>query len=228
MGNENHKPSSRNAFFSSLAALALVSSVPSAASAVEVAWVGARAGTGGVGGEIGVRIIPTIVVRGIVQGFDQDYSQTISGIAYKGMGSLGSYGAQVDFRPPLLPFYATAGIFSNNNGFDFTATPTGNVNIGGVVYSGSQVGTLTSKAKFDDVAYFGGLGLKLGLGPIEAALEGGIYYQGDPVVAFTASGPLATNPAFLADLNREKARIVDKLDEAKYWPMVTLHARWKF
>jgi hypothetical protein len=145
LGNANHKPTSHCAISARLAALALVFSVPSAASAVEVAWVGARAGTGGVGAEIGVRIIPTIVVRGIVQGYEQDYNQTISGIAYKGTGSLGSYGAQIDFRPPVLPFYATAGIFSNNNGFDFTATPTGNVNIGGVVYAGTQVGTLTIK-----------------------------------------------------------------------------------
>lgn len=228
LGNSLQGAFSRKTMLVAFATTSLLASMPNAASAMELAWVGARAGTNGLGGEVAVRIIPTIVVRGIVQGYDADYKQTISGIAYSGTGSLGSYGAQVDFRPPVLPFYATAGIFSNNNGFDFTATPTGNVNIGGTVYTGSQVGTLTSKAKFDDVAYFGGLGLKLGLGPIEAALEGGIYYQGDPVVGFSASGPLATNPAFLADLNREKAKIVDKLDDAKYWPMVTLHARWKF
>lgn len=228
MDNSKRKHILQTSILLGLSALTMATFAPSTASAVEVAWVGARAGTGGVGAEVGVRIVPTIVVRGIVQGYDQDYNQTISGIAYRGKGTLSSFGAQVDFRPPVLPFYATAGIFSNNNGFDFTATPTGNVNIGGVVYAGNQVGNLTSKAKFDDVAYFGGLGLKLGLGPIEAALEGGIYYQGDPVVAFSATGPLATNPAFQADLNREKAKIVDKLDEAKYWPMITLQARWKF
>jgi hypothetical protein len=157
-----------------------------------------------------------------------DYNETIDGIAYTGQADLGSFGAQIDFRPPLLPVYATAGIFSNNNGFDFTATPTGSVTIGNTTYQGSQVGTLTSKADFEDIAYFGGLGLKFGLGPVEAALEGGVYYQGDPNVVFTASGPLATNPAFQADLAREKDAIVDKLDSARYWPMITLQARWKF
>jgi hypothetical protein len=206
----------------------IMSTLPVSAFAIEPAWVGARAGTGGLGGEVGVRIIPTIVVRGIAQGYQFDYNETIDGIAYSGQADLGSIGAQIDFRPPLLPFYATAGIFSNNNGFDFTATPTGSVTIGTTVYQGSQVGTLSSRANFDDIAYFGGLGLKFGLGPLEAALEGGVYFQGDPNVAFTASGPLATNPAFQADLEREKAAIVDKLDEAKYWPMVTLQARWKF
>jgi hypothetical protein len=211
-----------------LALTAIVASFPAAAFAIEPAWVGLRGGTNGLGGEVAVRIIPTVVVRGIAQGYDFNYDQTISGIAYNGKMELGSIGAQVDFRPPIVPFYATAGIYSNNNQFDFTATPTGSVNVGSATYQGSQVGTLTSKATFEDVAYYGGVGLKLGLGPIEAALEGGIYYQGDPNVIFTASGPLATNPAFLADLEREKAKIVDELDKAKYWPMITLHARWKF
>jgi hypothetical protein len=201
---------------------------PVCAMAIEPAWVGARAGTNGVGAEIGVRIVPTIVVRGIAQGYDFNYDQTISGIAYKGKMELGSFGAQVDFRPPILPFYATAGLYSNNNQFNFAATPSGNVTVGNTSYQGSQVGTLTSKATFEDVAYYGGLGLKLGLGPIEAALEGGVYYQGDPTVVFSASGPLATNAAFQADLAREKAKIVDELDNAKYWPMITLQARWKF
>jgi hypothetical protein len=217
--------------FSSLCAIvatSFASCIPAAAFAIEPAWVGARAGTGGLGAEVGVRIIPTIVVRGIGQGYSFDYKETISGIAYSGTADLGSFGAQVDFRPPLIPFYATAGIFANNNKFDFSATPTGTVNVGTTTYQSSQVGTLTSKATFDDVAYFGGFGLKLGLGPIEAALEGGIYYQGDPNVVFAASGPLASNPAFQADLEREKAKIVDKLDNAKYWPMITLQARWKF
>jgi hypothetical protein len=211
-----------------LALTAIAFSFPAVAFAIEPAWVGLRAGTNGLGGEVAVRIIPTVVVRGIAQGYNFSYDQTISGIAYNGNMELGSFGAQVDFRPPIVPFYATAGIYSNNNQFDFTATPTGTVNVGGATYQGSQVGTLTSKATFEDIAYYGGVGLKLGLGPIEAALEGGIYYQGDPNVIFTASGPLATNPVFQADLEREKAKIVDELDKAKYWPMITLHARWKF
>ncbi len=203
-------------------------SFPIAAQAMEPAWVGLRAGTNGYGGEVGVRIVPTIVVRGVAQGASFDSNQTISGIDYKGTLKLGSIGAQIDFRPPVIPFYATAGLYANNNQIDLTATPTGTINIGGAVYQGSQVGTLASKTTFNDIAYYGGLGLKFGLGPVEAALEGGIYYQGDPNVIFSASGPLATNPAFQADLTREKAKIIDKLEYAKYWPMVTLQARWKF
>jgi hypothetical protein len=201
---------------------------PAFAMAMEPAWVGARVGTNGLGAEVGVRIIPTIVVRGVVQGYDLDYDRTISGIAYKGKLSLGSIGAQIDFRPPLLPFYATAGVYSNNNKYNFAATPSGSVNVGNATYQGAQVGTLTSKANFEDIAYYGGLGVRMGLGPVEAALEAGLNYQGEPNVNFTASGPIATNAAFQADLARESRKIVNELDNAKYLPMITLTTRWKF
>ncbi|CAN1550940.1 hypothetical protein MCEMIH15_02166 [Caulobacteraceae bacterium] len=70
--------------------------------------------------------------------------------------------------------------------------------------------------------------MKLELGPIETALEAGVYYQGDPNVLYTSTGLLASNPSFQADLALETAKIVDELDAARYWPMVTLHGRYKF
>ncbi|WP_395780205.1 hypothetical protein [Aquidulcibacter sp.] len=210
-------------------ALALMSALsPVAAFAIEPAWVGVRAGTNGVGGEVGVRILPTLVLRGVAQGYDYGYDQTIDDIAYDGTMKLGSYGLQADFRPPVVPFYLTAGIFANDNQFDLVATPATNVVIGNTTYTPAQVGTLSTKATFDDIAYFVGAGLKLELGPIETALEAGVYYQGDPQVVYTSTGLIASNPAFQADLALETAKIVDELDAARYWPMVTLHGRYKF
>ena len=216
-------------FTTAFSAIALMSALsPVAAFAIEPAWVGVRAGTNGVGGEVGVRILPTFVVRGVVQGYDYGYDQTIDDIAYDGTMKLGSYGLQADFRPPVVPFYLTAGIFANDNEFDLVATPATNVVIGNTTYTPAQVGTLNTKATFDDIAYFVGAGLKLELGPIETALEAGVYYQGDPQVVYTSTGLVASNPTFQADLALETAKIVDELDAARYWPMVTLHGRYKF
>jgi hypothetical protein len=201
---------------------------PAQAFAIEPAWVGVRAGTGGLGAEVGVRIIPTVVVRGIIQSYEYDYDVDIDDIAYTGSLNLGSFGAQVDWHPPVVPFYLTAGLFSNNNDIDLTATPIGSVTIGNTVYTGAQIGTLSGTSEFEKTAIYGGLGLKFGLGPIEAALEGGVYYQGSPQTNLTVSGPIASNPAFQADLAREVAKVTDELDSAKYWPMITLQARWKF
>ncbi len=212
--------------FSAFALLSAFS--PVAAFAIEPAWVGVHAGTNGIGGEVGVRVLPTIVIRGVVQGYDYGYDQTIDDIAYDGTLKLGSYGLQADFRPPVVPFYLTAGIFANDNQFDLVATPASNVVIGNTTYTPSQVGTLNTKATFDDIAYFLGAGVKLELGPIETALEAGVYYQGDPNVVYTSTGLLASNPSFQTDLALETAKIVDELDAARYWPMVTLHGRYKF
>ncbi|MEN9855847.1 MAG: hypothetical protein RLZZ157_973 [Pseudomonadota bacterium] len=222
------KPATKTRLPLQLLAFSALCLTPSLSQAMELAWVGARAGSNGYGGEVAVRILPTLVVRGIAQGGSLSHDENISGVDYSGNLDLGSFGAQIDFRPPLIPFYATAGIYSNSNQIDLTATPSGSVIIGNTTYKGSDIGTLTAKAEYEDVAYFGGLGLKLGLGPVEAALEAGVYYQGEPNIAYAASGPLATNAAFQADLAREKTKIADELDNTKYWPMVTLHARWTF
>ena len=137
-----------------ISALALMSALsPAAAFAIEPAWVGVRAGTNGVGGEVGVRILPTIVLRGVVQGYDYGYNQTIDDIAYGGTLKLGSYGLQADFRPPIVPFYVTAGIFANDNQFDLVATPATSVMIGNTSYTPAQVGTLNTKATFDEIAF---------------------------------------------------------------------------
>lgn len=211
-----------------LTALAPVLLAAAPAAAVEVAWVGARAGTLGVGGELGVRILPTLVVRGIVQGGDSGYDQSIDGIDYAGSADLGSFGAQLDWRPPFSPLFISAGIFANSNEISLDATPTGTVQIGSGSYAAAQVGTLTGAASFDERALYGGLGLEFSIGPLAAVLEGGVYLQGDPAITMRATGPLGSNPAFINDLNQEIRAIEDELDSARYWPAITLQGRWKF
>lgn len=211
-----------------LAAFAAAAILPSTAHAIEPAWVGARAGTLGLGAEVGVRIVPMVVVRGIGQGGSLDYDRTIDGIAYSGSLNLSSFGAQVDFRPAFFSGYVTAGIYANQNDIDLRATGTGTITIGNTTYNAADVGTLTGAAKFDKQALYGGLGVEFSLGPIAAVLEGGVFFQGAPDVAFAASGPIASNPAFAADLVRETAQVADKLDALAYWPALSLQARWKF
>lgn len=201
---------------------------PVCAFALEPAWVGVRAGSNGAGGEVGVSLTPNIVLRGVVQGYDYQDNQTIDDIAYDGTLKLGSYGVQLDLRSDHTPFYLTGGIFANDNQVNLVATPASNVVVGTTTYTPAQVGTLNTVAKFDEVAYFLGAGVKMDIGPIETALEAGVYYQGDPQATSTATGLLATNPAFQTDLAAETAKIVDELDSARYWPMVTLMGRYKF
>lgn len=195
---------------------------------LDPAWVAARGGTLGAGGEFAVQIVPTLTVRAIGQGYSFDYNESLDGVDYAGSLDLGSLGAQLDFRPPLSPIYVTAGVFANNNGLDLRATPAAAVQIGSNTYSPAQLGTITTKADWGDQALYAGLGMELSLGPVSAALEGGLYYQGEPSVTFAASGPAAQSAQFLTDVVREQDRIADELDTLRYWPAVTITARWKF
>ncbi|MCU0881577.1 MAG: hypothetical protein MUF14_02785 [Hyphomonadaceae bacterium] len=212
-----------------LACLAALTLMPRAASAfvMDPAWVAARGGSLGVGGEVAIQIVPMITLRGIGQGFDLDYNETVDGIAYRGTMELGSLGAQVDVRPPLSPLYLTVGTYANNNALAMTATPSAPVQIGGTTYSPAQIGTITTDVDFGDQAFYGGLGVELSLGPISAALEGGLYYQGEPDVRFATTGT-AGGSTFNADVLREQAQIADELDKLRFWPAITLTARWKF
>jgi hypothetical protein len=201
---------------------------PVAAMATEPAWVGLRAGSGGIGGELAIEVTPNVVLRGVGQAYDYGYDTTIDGIAYDGTLKLGSYGLQADYRFDSSPFYLTAGIFANDNKFDLVATPTTNVTVGNTTYTPAQVGTLTTHAKFDEVAYFLGAGVTFNAGAFETALEAGVYYQGKPSVTSSATGLVATTPSFQADLAVESAKVVDELDAARYWPMITLQGRYTF
>ncbi len=210
----------------SVASIAILLS--SNANAIELEQISVGGGTLGAHAEIGFEIVPTIVLRGAINKYDYDYSDTIDGIKYDGQIGFGSFGAQIDFHPPLIPLYVTAGIYKNDNEFNLQAVPTGTYSIGNNTYSGAQVGTLNTNVSFDDKALYGGIGLEFQLGPIAAVLEGGVYYQGAPNVAMTATGPIANDANFIADVNREINAAKDDLDKAKYWPAVTLMGRWKF
>lgn len=223
------KPSKKNSkiLFGAIIGIGILGAA-SSVSAQGLEQVSVRGGSLGLGAEIGVEIVPTVVLRGIVNNYDYGYKKNVDGISYDGTLGLGSYGAQVDFHPPLMPLYLTAGLYKNDNNINMNAVPQGTFNIGGTNYTGAQIGTLNSKVSYGETAIYGGAGLEFAIGPLAAVLEAGVFYQGDPKVSMSATGPLATNPAFIADLNREIAAQKDTFDKTKYWPAITLMARYKF
>ncbi len=201
--------------------------LPAAANAFELDYVGARAGTLGIGGEIAFEVNPLLTIRGVAQGGSFSYDDTVDDIDYEGDLKLSSYGIHADFK--IFPsVYATVGVYSNDNKLDLTATPTGPTEIGGVTYSQAQVGTLTQKTTFQKTVPYLGLGWRTGIGPAEFNLEAGAYMQGSPKVALTANGTVSGDPAFRDSLDREAAEIEDDLKDFKVYPAVSAALRFKF
>jgi hypothetical protein len=212
-----------------LAATATLAPGLASAQPFELDYVGVRGGSLGLGAEVGFELIPSLSLRLVGNTFDFGYDTEASGVRYDGDLSLGSLGAQLDFKPiPLVPIYVTGGYFLNSNEIAVTGRPTTPTQIGNTVYTPAQIGTLTSTVSFDDTAPYLGLGVRFGLGPAQVALEAGGYRQGEARSVLRATGLLASDPAFAADLVREARALEDELDEFEVYPVLNLSLRYKF
>ncbi len=192
--------------------------------------VGGRGGTLGYGGEVGLQLHKRFVVRGSVTGAEINIEETINDIDYDASIELGAMGVQADIYPFIGGFYVTGGFFLNENQASLTATPSEGIAIGDTVYTPEEVGTLVGDVTFDDTAYFAGLGLtsRIPATPIETFVEGGVYFQGAPEVQYTASGLIANDPAFLADLDAEAAEVEDELAILETYPAINIGLRLSF
>lgn len=100
---------------------------------------------------------------------------------------------------------------------------TGSVDIGGTMYQGTDVGEVTGALLTKDLAPYVGIGFgnvaKRGLGFL---LDLGVALHGAPGVTLGASGPIASDPTFVADLAQERADFEDDVDWVKFYPIVKL------
>jgi hypothetical protein len=165
--------------------------------------IGARVGTLGLGGEASVRVMDNLSVRGGFGVIPLEYDGTLSDAEYRFRPSSPFVNVGVDFFP-------MAGGFRIGGGLLFTPEPTtlegetsGMVAIGGRMYTGSEVGTLTGTLDHGAVAPY----VTIGFGRTTARglglfLDLGAAYLGEPGVTFSADGSAADDPQFRADLQR--------------------------
>ena len=138
---------------------------------------------------------------------------------------------QSDYFPFGSGFRLSGGVVFNDNSIDATATTQATYTIGNTTYTAAQVGSLTGSIDFDDVAPYIGIGWG---NPFSKesnwsfAIDIGVMYQGSPEASFTANGTLASNAAFLADLEREEQNLNDEMDEYKYYPVISCAVTYRF
>lgn len=150
-------------------------------------------------------------------------------IAYDFDLKLRSFSLLMDVHPiPLMGFRLSGGVILNNNRVDMTAVPQGTYEIGGQTYSGAQVGQLLGEMTFRKAAPYVGLGWgNAANSRIGFAFDLGVAFQGTPDVALDATGPIAQDPNFQADLQREEQNIQDDVKIFKYYPVVSIGLSFK-
>lgn len=192
--------------------------------------VGVTAGSPGIGGEIGYDASDMLGLRVMGSYFPYSRSFTPDNITYDGDLRLMSFGGVVDFYLFDSGFRLTGGAYLNRNRLDMKGTPNGNVTIGSTTYTPAQVGTLTGRVSFREIAPYAGLGYASGRGGTGLAFtaDAGVMFQGGPRVALAASGPITTTPGFAANLEQERQKIAADIDWLKFYPAVKIGVLYRF
>ncbi len=197
-------------------------------------WIGAKAGTLGLGVEATWPVVPFFDLRAGLNTFDYDMSGSQAGLDYDAELALDTVYATANFRFPLNPMRLTIGIFSNDNEIALlNQGSTGVIIIGEVPFPASEVGTLRSEIAFDSTAPYLGLGFDFrAFDKASINFDLGVLWQASPLVALTADGSLATDPilrdAFLLALEDERQELETALDSFKAYPVVSLGISFNF
>ena len=193
--------------------------------------VAVKASTLGAGVELITRISPNINGRLGGNAFSYDYDGTESDIEYDLELDLRSVSAILDWHPFSGGFRLSGGLLLNKNEVNAVATPTVSYDIGGTLYTATDVGTLSGKIDFNSLAPYAGIGWGNALGEDKRwglAFDLGVVFQGSPDADLTATGPLAANAAFLAELAKEEQQLQDEVDDYEYYPVVSIGVTYKF
>jgi hypothetical protein len=201
------------------------------AGAADIA-IGAKASTLGFGFDLTGRVADSLNVRA---GFHPLPTFTRTGtdgdIEYEYKIQLLSAAAGLDFHPGGGGFHLSGGFVLNRNEVSASASPASSYEIGGTRYTGAQVGTLGGEIKFKELAPYLGLGFGNAVAAgkkIGISLDLGVVFAGSPQLELNATGPIAGDPGFRADLDEEEADVEDSLSSFKLYPILSLAITYKF
>lgn len=192
-------------------------------------WFGAKGGTLGIGFEATWRPTPILDFRAGLNKYTYDTTAAKAGIDYDSELDLNTFYATANLRAPMSPFRLTAGIFSNNNEVNLVSQQAATFDIGGMTYTGVEVGTLNAAITFDKTAPYLGVGADFRIADtVGLNIDLGVLWQGTPVVGMTASGPITLDPNFQAELAAETAQLQSALDNYKAYPVVSIGLSFNF
>ena len=199
------------------------------ASAEQEFSAGLRAGTLGLGVEGSWKPLKYLEVRlgGNAFTFNDDGSQ--AGIDYEQELSLESFYLTANILFDNSPMRLTLGGYANGNELHMINDSMQDQDIGGVVYAGGAIGTLTGTTSFSSTAPYFGIGYDFDIkGKIGMSIDFGVLWQGDPIVELTSDGTLATDPGFQASLAAERQELEEEFTEFRVWPVLQLGVVYRF
>jgi hypothetical protein len=190
-----------------------------------------KAGTLGLGGELATGITSDINARVGLNTLDYDFNKEYDDVEYDTELDFSSFSALIDWHIFGDSFRITGGLLSLDHKLNLDATPMVSQEIGDNVYTPSDIGTLSGRAKMDGVAPYIGIGWG---NPLDRSRRWGLYcdlgvaFADAPDVSLSANGALASDPTFQADLAKEKDKIKDDLEPFRFYPVLSLGLYFRF
>jgi hypothetical protein len=117
-------------------------------------------------------------------------------------------GVIADYRPYAGRYRLSGGLVFGNDRIDNVARDVGaQVRVGNGLYPVTGTGTVNARVRFDRPSLYAGVGTGAGLvRGLALEFDAGVLVRNGTATA-TASGPLATDPAFRADLARLRGEL---------------------
>ena len=197
----------------------LVAAMTAAAGAAQAGGVGVRAGTTGLGVDLGGDVVPTLGWRLGLSGMNVNTHVDTSEVRYDAKLKVLTGSLLLDWSP-LGPFRISGGFMPNNNKIDLTGQPSG----GGSFPAGSSLsGNVKPERSF--APYLG-----VGYGNVWTAgvnfyFDLGVMFQGSPEVSLSLNcGSASTTDCNNAQsrVEAERQRVQDKADKYKYYPVANI------
>ncbi|HEY8521695.1 MAG TPA: hypothetical protein VIN61_16615 [Gammaproteobacteria bacterium] len=209
--------------------VAALATVPAAAFG-EGHSVAAKAGALGLGVEYGYSINERFAVRFGLNGAEYGFDAEESGIDYDFDLVWDSLSIAADFHPTGGPLRLTVGLLRNDNRLEATSRAADIITVGDEAYTPVEIGTLYGRIGFDDTATFAGIGWDWSRkrNRFGVSFDIGVVDQGAPTVSLRASGPIATDPQFVADLEAERQELQGELDDLDLVPYGSLGFVFRF
>jgi hypothetical protein len=164
---------------------------------------GAHASTTGFGVTLEKPLLYNFSLRLLTNNLSVTEQETYDATHYTATTHVANIGLIGDFRPYAGRYRISAGLLFGSDRIDNVAQPGGaTINVGTGVYPVAGTGQVTTHLRFDRPAIYAGVGTGTGLVPgLALAFDAGIEIRNGHADA-SATGPLAGDPTFQADLAR--------------------------
>ncbi len=213
------------------AAVIVLSTYGSARAAFDEWAVAAKAGTLGIGGDLITNLIPQVNLRGGVQWLGFDFDAQFDEVDYNVDVDLLHPLVMLDWHPFNGSFRVSGGVLFRSGDIQLEASSGTSLEIDGVTYPAVEVGVLRGDVDSRPVAPYIGIGWGNALGKTGRCgiiTDFGVAFMGSPDVDLCATGPIASDPTFRAQLAEEEKDIQDELDVFRIYPVLSISLYYRF